>query len=144
MSIVFLALVIYKDPRHVLDPTILKALLLVAFELAVVAAIAITLATFSTMSFTMVCSFFIYFLGHVAEGVKYFSDPERGGQVGAIIAGILYPILPHFENFDIRQAILSTEAIAPWQGVLLTCGSGALYAAIVLLLGYSIFKDREF
>ena len=27
--------------------------------------------------------------------------------------------------------------------VLLTCGSGALYAAIVMLLGYSIFRERE-
>lgn len=143
MSVIFLGLVAYKDPGYVLSATIYKALLLVGFEMVVVAAIAAALATFSTMTFTMICSFFIYFLGHVAEGVRYFSDPQRGG-VGAIVAGIIYPILPHFENFDIRQAIMSPAALAPWKDVLLTCGSGALYAAIILLLGYSIFKDREF
>jgi ABC-type Na+ efflux pump permease subunit len=144
MSVIFLALVAYKKPIYVMNATIWKALLLVLFELAVVAAIAITLATFSTMSFTLICSFFIYFLGQVADGLRYYSDPQRGGAVGAIVAGMLYPILPHFENFDIREAIMNTEALAPWKDVLLTCGSGALYVAIVLMLGYSVFKDREF
>lgn len=144
MSVLFIVLVIYKQPTHVFRPVMLKALLLVAFELAVVVAIATTLATFSTMTFTMICSFFIYFLGHVADGLRYLSDPAHGGKVGALIAGILYPILPHFENFDIRQAIMSTAAQAPLRDVLLTCGSGVLYSAIMLLLGYSIFKDREF
>ena len=149
MSAVFLALVAYKRPDLLVSPTIMKALLLVAFELAAVAAIAIALATFCTMTFTMIASFFFYFLGHVADAVKFQSDPERaaGGVVGAIgaaIAGVLYPILPHFENFDIRQAILSPEAQAPWAEVLKACGSGVEYAAILLLIAYVIFMDREF
>jgi len=144
MSVLFIALVIYKRPE---DPalyiTILKALLLAACELAVVAAIAIMLATFATMTFTMICAFFVYFMGHIAEGIRYYSDPERFG-LGAYVAGVLYPILPHFENFDIRQAIMSPDVIVGWRVIVLTLGSGVLYTAVLLLLGYSVFKDREF
>ena len=118
------------------------------FLLVMVVAIAITLATFCTMTFTMIASFFVYFLGHVAEALKFQSDPGRAGGVvgaiGALIAGILYPVLPHFENFDIRQAILSPQAQAPWNDVLVTCGSGVLYGGILLLIAHFIFLDREF
>ena len=56
--------------------------------------------------------------------------------------GTIYRVLPHFENFDVRESILKDIPVT-WEHMGKVAGMGVVYLAIVLMLGYLFFNERE-
>ncbi len=122
---------------------IAKAIGLTFFELAVVVAIAVAASTVFSWIFAAIFSFFIYFVGQMSDFFKQLSDPERGAtKTAQILLGTIYRILPHFEIFDIREAILKDQHVPPNILAKHAC-QGLLYVVIILLIGYLCFNERE-
>jgi hypothetical protein len=55
---------------------------------------------------------------------------------------VLYVILPHFEDFDLREPIIVGDPIE-WVMVGKILGLGILYAGVMLVLGWLFFSERE-
>ncbi|MGD9497814.1 MAG: hypothetical protein AB7Y46_16040, partial [Armatimonadota bacterium] len=120
-----------------------KAIVLDFFELSVVMGIAVVASVVFSWILAAIFSFFVYFVGQMSEFFGHLADPET--TANPIARGILltiYRVLPHFENFDVRESIL-TDVPVIWSYIGKTMGMGVLYVAIVLALGYLFFNQRE-
>jgi Cu-processing system permease protein len=122
---------------------IAKAIGLTFVELAVLTALAVAASTVFSWIFAAIFSFFVYFVGQMSDFFRQLSDPERGASKAAqILLGTIYRILPHFEIFDMREAILRDQLVPT--AILTKVGlQGLLYVVIILLIGYLCFNERE-
>ncbi len=123
---------------------VLGSIGLIFLELFVVTALAVTFSTIFSWILATISTFFIYFVGQMSEFIHQLADPERGATpVAAIVLGTIYRILPHFEIFDMREAILDPARPLPWEHpakvVIQTC----TYVVVVILIGYLFFNERE-
>jgi hypothetical protein len=59
------------------------------------------------------------------------------------LLGTIYRILPHFEVFDVREAILTDVPVVWYPYMASTMGMAVVYVGIVLALGYLFFSQRE-
>ncbi|NLJ35402.1 MAG: ABC transporter permease subunit [candidate division WS1 bacterium] len=122
---------------------IAKAILLTFFEVFLILGIAVVAATLFSWVLSVIFTFVFYFVGHMSDFFQQLSDPERGAsKIAQIVMGALYRILPHFEIFDIREAILM-GTYTPWSVMFKTIGEGVAYLVVVLLIGYLVFNERE-
>ena len=122
---------------------IAKAIGLTFCELAVVMALAVAASTIFSWIFAAIFSFFVYFVGQMSDFFRQLSDPERGATpVAQILLGTIYRVLPHFEIFDVREAILKDQLV-PWNVLTKHGLQGLLYVVIILLIGYLCFNERE-
>ncbi|MEA3400257.1 MAG: ABC transporter permease subunit [Armatimonadota bacterium] len=120
-----------------------KAILLSFFELAVVMGIAVVASVIFSWILAAIFTFFVYFVGQMSEFFGHLADPDTGASpIARYVLGTVYRILPHFEKFDVREAIL-TDVPVVWKYVGTTIGMGAIYVTIVLALGYLFFSQRE-
>lgn len=159
MGIAFYIVFAIKAPQFkVLDPektggttysmefmyaNIAKAIGLTFVELAVVVAIAVAASTVFSWIFAAIFSFFVYFVGQMSDFFRTLSDPDRGASPAAqILLGTIYRILPHFEIFDIREAIL-TDRLVPNEVLTKHALQGLFYVVIIMLIGYLCFNERE-
>ncbi len=122
---------------------IAKAIVLNFVELAVVMAIAVVASVVFSWILAAIVSFFVYFVGQMSEFFGHLADPETtANPVARMILLTIYRVLPHFENFDVRESILTDiPVIWPYMGKV--AAMGALYVAVVLALGYLFFNQRE-
>ncbi len=124
-------------------PNILKAIGLTCFELLVLVAIAVVASTIFSWVLASIFSFFIYFAGQMADFLRELASPEHGADTAStIVFGVLYRILPHFEIFDIRESILKDNFV-PWSLLGNVTGQAIIYVAIILMIGYLFFNERE-
>ncbi len=122
---------------------IAKAIVLALFEVWLVLGIAVVASTLFSWVLSVIFTFVIYFVGQMSDFFQQLSDPERGAsRIAQILLGTLYRVLPHFEIFDIREAILQGTH-TPWATMFQTMGQGAAYLVVVLLIGYLVFNERE-
>ena len=121
-----------------------KAILMSFFELAVVMSIAVVASVVFSWILAAVFSFFVYFVGQMSSFFGYLADPSHTdtSPLARIVLGTVYRILPHFENFDIRESILKDIPVT-WEHMGKVAGMGVIYLLIVLLLGYLFFNERE-
>ncbi len=121
-----------------------KAIGLNFFELAVVMGIAVVSSVVFSWILGAIFTFFVYFVGQMSSFFGHLADPSQTdtGPLARIVLGTIYRILPHFENFDIRESILKDIPVT-WEHMGKVAGMGAVYLAIVLMLGYLVFNDRE-
>jgi len=121
-----------------------KAIGLNFFELAVVMAIAVVSSVVFSWILGAIFTFFVYFVGQMSSFFGHLADPSQTdtGPVARIVLGTVYRILPHFENFDIRESILKDIPVN-WEHLGKVAGMGIVYLVIVLMLGYLVFNDRE-
>jgi ABC-type transport system involved in multi-copper enzyme maturation permease subunit len=126
-----------------LHSNLAKALGLSFVEMAVVTALAVMASTLFSWIMAAVFSFFVYFVGQMADFFKSLANPEHGaGTFSQVIFRLLYSILPHFEVFDMREAILKGTYVG-WDVLGLHCGLGALYTVLILGIAYLAFMNRE-
>lgn len=122
---------------------ILKAIMLSFFELSVLMAIAVTASTVFSWIIAAIFSFFVYFVGQMSEFFNQLANPERDiPAVAKALLGVIYKLLPHFEIFDIREAILKDIPV-PWEVMGKISAQGLAYVLIVMLIGYLTFNERE-
>lgn len=122
---------------------IAKAIGLTFVELGVLVALAVAASTVFSWIFAAIFSFFIYFVGQTSDFFRQLSDPDRGvSKTAQILLGTIYRILPHFEIFDMREAILRDQVVPT--AILTKVGlQGLLYVVIIMLIGYLCFNERE-
>ena len=125
---------------------IVKAIGLSFFELTVVLGIAVVASTVFSWVLAAIFSFFIYFVGQMADFLRELATGHHGEQgastLSSLVFGVLYRILPHFEIFDIRESILKDNFV-PWSLLGNVTGQAIIYIAVILMLGYLFFNERE-
>ena len=133
--------------RLIMLPNLMKATLLIMFEMAIITSIAVTFSTVTSSVFTVVLSFFLYFAGHLSSFLHHLTT--HGGGEGALSAGnrlmlgVVSAIVPHYEMFDVRQSFATGVVVGP--DYLLKCLVYAVvYTIVVILIGYVLFNQREF
>jgi len=126
-----------------MSANIAKAIGLTCFELLVLLAIAVVASTIFSWILAAIFSFFIYFVGQMADFLRELASAEHGADTAStIVFGVLYRILPHFEIFDIRESILMDNFV-PWSLLGNVTGQAILYVVIILMIGYLFFNERE-
>jgi len=122
---------------------IAKAVLLSFFEMAVVMGIAVVASVVFSWILAAIFSFFVYFTGQMSEFFGHLADPDTGASpIARVLLLTVYRVLPHFENFDVRESILKDIPVT-WEHIGKVAGMGAVYLVIVLTLGYLFFNERE-
>lgn len=122
---------------------IIKAVILSFFELTVLMSIAVVASTVFSWIIAAIFSFFVYFVGQMAEFFNQLANPERDiPAIAKALLGVIYKLLPHFEIFDIREAIMRDQFM-PWGVMGKIVSQGLAYTLIVMLIGYLVFNDRE-
>lgn len=120
-----------------------KAIFLTFVEMTVVTALAVMASTLFSWIMAAVFSFFMYFVGQAADFFKTLASPARGtGFFGQIVFNTIYAILPHFEVFDMREAILKGTYVG-WDTMGLHLGLGLLYTGLIILVAFLAFMNRE-
>jgi len=120
-----------------------KAIFLSFFELALVLGIAVVASVVFSWILAAIFSFFVYFVGQMSGFFGHLADPKHGaGPLARYVLGTVYRIIPHFEKFDVREAILTDVPVA-WAHIGAVVGMGAVYVTLVMLMGYLFFSQRE-
>ncbi len=122
---------------------LVKAVILIFFELLVLLAIAVASSTVFSWIISSIFSFFLYFVGQMSDFFKQLADPERGINPAAqVLLTAIHKLLPHFSVFDIRETIMKDD-LMPWTLMGMTILQGLGYVVIVMLVGYLFFNERE-
>ena len=122
---------------------VMKAVVLSFFELTVLMGIAVAASTVFSWIVASIFTFFVYFVGQMAEFFNQLANPERDIPMAAkALLSVIYKLLPHFEIFDIREAIMKDQFM-PWDVMGKIITQGLAYTVIVMLIGYLFFNERE-
>ncbi len=126
-----------------MSANIAKAIGLSFFELSVLLAIAVVASVLFSWVLAAIFSFFIYFVGQMADFLRELGSAEHGADtLSTIVFGVLYRILPHFEIFDIREKLLMDDFV-PWSLLGKVSAQAIIYIVVILLVGYLFFNERE-
>ena len=130
---------IYKQTR---DPNLLKAIGLIYVQFVMVSAISLLIATFATsVIFNVICTVIIYICGHL-EGVarqSWLGDPSPLAKTMLLVITFFVPDL---DAFNVVDAVVIGQGV-PMDLVVKTIGYGVFYSAVVLLVAYLIFEEKE-
>jgi Cu-processing system permease protein len=124
------------------DPRMLKAVLLIGIELALVTAIALFFSTFSSPFLSALLTLGLWVIGQFNADFRNFGamlDSPAAGWVGRV----LYYVLPNFSAFDIKAQVVAGAPV-PAAYVALMSLYGVVYVALVLVAAVAIFSRRDF
>ena len=120
-----------------------KAIFLIFVEMTVVTALAVMASTLFSWIMAAIFAFFMYFVGQMADFFKTLASPARGtGLGGQVVFNAVYILLPHFEIFDIREAILKGTYIG-WDVLSKHLALGVGYAVVIMVISFLAFMNRE-
>lgn len=128
--------------RPAVDPLLLQSVALTFVELAVITAIAVFFSTFSTPILSAAFTFALFVAGRFSADLRNFNVVTEAPVAKALTSG-LYWLLPNLGPFDIRTQVVHGQGVPAGQ-LLLTAGSGLLYAAALLVAATFIFSRRDF
>jgi len=124
------------------DPRMLKAIVLIYGQLAIVTAVALFFSSFSTPILSASFTLGIYVAGHFSADLRNF-DQVIDSAVAQTIARGLYWILPNLAPFDVKAQVVHALPV-PAGYVALTLLYGAAYVAVLLTMAVMIFSRRDF
>jgi ABC-type transport system involved in multi-copper enzyme maturation permease subunit len=147
---VVLAVVMWTQPPSAkaiweapaLDPALLKAVLLIYAELAIVTACALFFSSFSTPMLSAAFTVGLFVIGQFNADLKHFENVVSS-RPAAWFARTLYYVLPNLAPFDVKAAVVHGLPV-PTGYLLLTLGYAAVYIASLLLVTMTIFARRDF
>ncbi|PQV64603.1 ABC-type transport system involved in multi-copper enzyme maturation, permease component [Abditibacterium utsteinense] len=128
-----------------------KALVLNYGQLCVLAALSMALSLIVTPITAITFCFLAYFGGQMSSywghlgGDEHAAEGESKGLGRAMqgVVKIVYYALPRMDHFDVRQKLVTDEPVS-FAFVWKAWSSGLLYIAVLLVIGYLVFSDREF
>jgi len=126
-----------------------KAILLLLFEMMILSSIAIAVSTVSSWIFSAVFSLTVYFAGQLGSHFQHiaeYKDPQVTEVVTPavrVFAWLMYRVIPHFENFDIREKMLTHEIVYS-QMIGMSVLHACLYSFVMVALACVFFSYREF
>jgi len=120
----------------------LAALLLVAFELVVLVAVATLFSAFTTPMLASLFTVGIWLVGHSTRNLRLLG--EQADVEGVRFAtALLHRVLPDLSSFDLVVAAVHGLPIAAAQ-VIWPMLYGVFYAALLLFLAALVFERRDF
>jgi ABC-type transport system involved in multi-copper enzyme maturation permease subunit len=125
-----------------LGTTALQAVVLLCVEFALLAALAVLFASFSTPILAGSYAFALFFIGHLLPDLRTFAEKSKTGWAKAL-SRAFYLLLPDLELLNLKAHAsnqLPVAAAYVWQAA----GYGVAYAAVVLMIGILIFSRRDF
>ncbi|MBI4619765.1 MAG: ABC transporter permease [Desulfobacterales bacterium] len=122
--------------------SILKAILLIFFELMTITAVAILFSSFSTPILSGLFTLAVYIVGHLSRDLLAFGAKSENAMIKYSTAFIYYS-LPNLDNFNIKGKIVH-QALVSWEYLSFAMLYGVLYISITLLLSMVIFQKRDF
>lgn len=124
------------------DPVLLKAVLLIFYELALITAVAIMFSSFSTPVLSSLFTMGIFVVGHLSADLKVFGAKSESALVQTFTS-FLYYAMPNLSNFNIKaQVVQGVPVTGEYIG--LVTAYAALYITIILILAAVIFQKRDF
>lgn len=122
------------------------AILVIFFEAAIIAALALLVSTFSTSTlFTVVISTLSYFIGNfIADGLDHWqgSSGIGEGSLGDLSARALFVAFPDYRPFKIVDEVLAGQIFPPDILGSLALSTG-LYVGLYVVLSWFIFTYKE-
>ena len=125
-----------------LDPAMLKAIVLIFAELAIVTACALFFSSFSTPILSAALTLGVWVIGHFNADLKHFEN-VMSSPVAAWIARALYYLLPILAPFDVKAAVVHGQPVDTGQ-MLLTLAYAAVYIGALIVATVTIFARRDF
>jgi ABC-type transport system involved in multi-copper enzyme maturation permease subunit len=118
--------------------------------LIIMAALALMLSLLLSNIAAIVVSFIVYFGGQTSGYWEYLSQGKTENAVDKGLAPAvrdtihaIYFVLPRFDRFDVRERIVNHMPIG-FNYMFKSFSSGLVYAAVLLIISYLLFSDREF
>ncbi len=122
------------------------AILVIFFEAAIIAALALLVSTFSTSTlFTVVISTLVYFIGNfIADGLDHFRSSSGIGEgtLNELAAKVLFAPFPDYRPFKIVDEVLAGQIFPPDILGSLALSTG-LYVGLYVVLSWFIFTRKE-
>ena len=126
-----------------------KALVLIWFEVCVVAAIAAFFSSFSSPILSGVFTFGIFMVGRATPELRAAVDAADSPVIRGVCRAALYAV-PDLNLFQVSGTTLDGAPVSvhgdfvDWSYVAAACGHGLLYVGVFLLLAVVIFARRDF
>jgi ABC-type transport system involved in multi-copper enzyme maturation permease subunit len=137
---IFLVLILYWKGK-IFNPEIIKALALISMEFVVLCSITLCVSTIASEIFNIIFGILIFLIGHLTNYLQHLADRFDSITMKALLWS-LYTMLPNFENFNIQNAIVvGVKVSLQYMGKVISYG--VLYTAVMLILGYLFFAERE-
>jgi ABC-type transport system involved in multi-copper enzyme maturation permease subunit len=125
-----------------LDPALLKAIVLIYANLAVVTAVALFFSSYSSPMLSAVFTLGVYVVGQFNADLKNF-DQIVDAPAAVAVARACYYVLPDFSRFDVKLAVVHGIPV-PGSYVAASAAYAALYVAALLFGAMVIFSRRDF
>lgn len=139
MACIFSAILFLKGGSF--NYNMLKAILLIFFELGVLSSVTFCLSTFTSIGFNIALSFLIYIIGHLVGYFEHIAEHAQGPFLEAIVRS-LYVIMPNFENFNVKHSIILNMEV-PSLYVAKVFAYASLYIIAMLSASYVFFNEKE-
>ncbi|MFH1624725.1 MAG: ABC transporter permease [Pseudomonadota bacterium] len=140
MSAGLLILILFYE--WYIDLSILKAILLLLFELMTITAVAILFSSFSTPVLSGLLTLAVYVVGHLSGDLMTFGA-ESGGTMMRYSTAFIYYVFPNLENFNIKGMVVHHVPVS-FEYLSFAMLYGILYITIVLFTSMVIFQRRDF
>ncbi|TMA30979.1 MAG: ABC transporter permease [Deltaproteobacteria bacterium] len=124
-----------------LSATAVWAAVLIAVELAVMAAVALLFASFSTPLLAGAYALALFLIGHLISDLQAFAARSKSAALASIARGF-YMLLPDLEMLNLKSHAANELAVGGafvWRAA----AYGLCYAAVVLVLAILIFSRRD-
>lgn len=123
------------------DPALLKAVILIFVQLAVIAAAAVCLSTFLSPALALISTCGFYMVGHFGAALRNLDDVVDSRVATFLATGLSY-VLPDLAAFDVKAAVVHAQPVTVGY-MALTTASGAAYILAFLILALVIFARRD-
>ena len=125
-----------------MDPALLKAILLIYIDLAVVTAVAIFFSSYSSPLLSAAFTLGVYVIGQFNADLRRM-DAIVSSPALASIAKACYYVLPDFARFDVKLAVVHGLPVT-WTYMASTMAYAGAYVAALLFGAALIFARRDF
>lgn len=120
-----------------------KAGYMLWLSFVVLSAVALAIASFSSSIVCAALSVLVYVASYLKTAVIAYAGMVTYSRLAAGAAQAFYYLLPNFENFNVRMAVVH-NSVVPWAYLFRTTLYAAALSAFFLYLGTQVFEEREF
>ena len=122
--------------------SLLKAVLLIFFELILLTAIALLFSTFSSPTLSAIFTVAIYIIGNLTSDLKDIGQSAHS-KMSQYLINLCYYIFPNFSNFNLRSEAVNGINISATD-ILSVVLYSSLYTSVILFISILSFQRREF
>lgn len=121
---------------------VLPGVVLAFFQIAVLSAIAVAIATRLPMVVNLVTCFAVFVIGNLTPKLVAQSEQVIESEPVIFVARLIATVLPSLESFDLSAAIDVGNRVPPsYLGIALLYGMA--YATAAILAAFILFEDRD-